>query len=130
PRRTVAQLAYAFLFSVDSCAGIDLTRRVIYSRSGDYLVVIDHVRSPEQVTAHQRWQLGEGVDAQITRNRVALRSGQHRALLAFAGTASALDQVTGSPKPFDGWVATGWKKKVPATAVTARSEEHTSELQS
>src|SRR5699024_1997809 len=50
---------------------------------------------------------------------VALRAGQHRALLAFAGTASALDQVTGSPKPFDGWVATGWKKKVPATAVTA-----------
>ena len=118
-RRTVTQRAYDFLFSDDSFAGIDLTRRVIYSRSGDYLVVIDHVRSPEQVTAHQRWQLGEGVDAQITRNRVALRSGQHRALLAFAGTASALDQVTGSTKPFDGWVATGWKKKVPATAVTA-----------
>src|SRR5699024_11094210 len=95
------------------------TRRVIYSRAGDYLVVIDHVRAPEQVTAHQRWQLGPEVTATLGGRRIELRSGDHHAALAFAGTASTLEEITASDDPFDGWVAMGWKKKAPATAVTA-----------
>lgn len=118
-RESVTERAYDVLFSDDSFRGIGLTRRVIYSVSGDYLVVIDHVRSPKEITAHQRWQLGPHVNAALSRHRVELTSGDHRAVLAYVGTATDLDQVTGSEKPFDGWVATGWKKKAPATAVTA-----------
>ena len=98
---------------------MDLTRRLIYSRTGDYLVVIDHVRSAKPVTARQRWQLGPEVTATIAGQRVELRAGDRRAVLAYAGTAATLEQITGSEKPFDGWVATGWKQKTPATAVTA-----------
>src|SRR5699024_1423848 len=118
-RESVTERAYDLLFSDDSFPGIDLTRRVIYSVSGDYLVVIDHVRSPEEVTARQRWQLGTEVQATISRHRVEMTSGEHRAVLAYAGTATELTQVTGRQKPFDGWVSTGWKQKAPATAVTA-----------
>src|SRR5699024_735132 len=59
------------------------------------------------------------VTAAIAGQRVELRAGERHAVLAYAGTAASLDQVTGSHDPFDGWVATGWKQKVPATAVTA-----------
>lgn len=118
-REAVSQRAYDFLFTDASFSGVDLTRRVIYSLNGDYLVVIDHVRSPHEVTARQRWQLGPGIDAAINRQCVELTSGDHSAVLAYAGTATTLDQVTGSTKPFDGWVATGWKQKTPATAITA-----------
>lgn len=118
-RRTLTQRSYDLLFTDSSFPDVDLTRRVIYSRTGDYLVVIDHVRSPDPVTARQRWQLGPEVSASIAGQRVELSSGDRRAVLAYAGTAATLKQVTGSEKPFDGWVATGWKQKVPATAVTA-----------
>src|SRR5699024_6163440 len=118
-RESVSQRAYDLLFTDDSFPGIELTRRVIYSLNGDYLVVIDHVRTPKEVTARQRWQLGPAVVAAISPHRVELTSGEHRAVLSYAGTATALDQVTGNEEPFDGWVATGWKKKAPATAVTA-----------
>lgn len=118
-RRTLTQRSYDLLFTDTSYTGVDLTRRVIYSRTGDYVVVIDHVRSAEPVTARQRWQLGSEVSATIAGQRVELRAGDRRAVLAYAGTAARFEQVTGSTKPFDGWVATGWKQKLPATAVTA-----------
>src|SRR5699024_2368417 len=98
-RRSLTQRSYDLLFTDTSYPDVDLTRRVIYSRSGDYLVVIDHVRSARQVTARQRWQLGPDVAANITRQRVELRAGERRAVLAYAGTASALRQVTGSHDP-------------------------------
>lgn len=118
-REAVSQRAYDLLFSDDSFPDVELTRRVIYSLTGDYLVVIDHVRSSGKVTARQRWQLGPGVEATRATRRVELRARDRSAVLAFPGTAAELDQVTGSEHPFDGWVATGWKQKAPATAVTA-----------
>lgn len=118
-RQHITPRSYDFLFHDPSFPGIELTRRIIYSRTGDYLVVIDHVRAPETVTARQRWQLGPDVRASLSRHRVDLHSGERRAVLSYAGTATALEEVTASDSPFDGWVATGWKQKAPATAVTA-----------
>lgn len=118
-RSTRTENAYDLLFRDDSFEDIALTRRVIYSQSGDYLVVVDHVVAPLPVTAHQRWQLGPGVTSVLGRHRVDLSHGGRRAVLAFSGTYTELAQVTGSDDPFDGWVSTGWKQKVPATAVTA-----------
>ncbi|MFC7457053.1 heparinase II/III family protein [Brachybacterium sp. GCM10030267] len=118
-RRTVTDRAYDFLFSDNSFAGVSLTRRVIYSTHGDYLVIVDHVRSNQPVTAIQRWQLGPGVDAEISRHRAELTSGSHKAALSFVGTATQLSQLRAQNSPFDGWVATGWKQKTEATVVNA-----------
>src|SRR5699024_7420178 len=109
-----------FLFDDDSFEGITLTRRVIYSVSGEYLVVVDHVNSREACTGVQRWQLGPSVETSFDRHRVELTNGDHRAALCFSGTRTELESVTGREDPFDGWVSTGWKKKEPATAVLAR----------
>ncbi|WP_193105892.1 heparinase II/III family protein [Brachybacterium sp. FME24] len=108
-----------FLFDDDSFEGIKLSRRIVYSVSGEYLVVVDHVTSQEECTGTQRWQLGSGVTASLSGNRVELAAGDHRAALCFSGTRSALEEVTGQDDPFDGWVSTGWKKKERATAITA-----------
>jgi len=118
-RQAITDRSYDFHFTDNSFPGVTLTRRVIYSTSGDYLVVVDHVRSKQERTGIQRWQLGPGVGAKISRHRVELTAGDHAAAICFAGTATALEQVTGQTNPFDGWVATGWKTKTEATAVSA-----------
>ncbi|ATG50897.1 hypothetical protein CFK38_04660 [Brachybacterium vulturis] len=118
-RRAITDRAYDFLFSDSSFEGVTLTRRVIYSTAGEYLVIVDHVRSRDDVTAIQRWQLGPDVDASITRHRAELASGECRASLSYVGTATQLSQLRGQNSPFDGWVATGWKQKTEATVVNA-----------
>lgn len=119
-RHLSSERHHDFLFDDDSFEGVTLTRRVVYSTSGEYLVIVDHVNAREDCTGLQRWQLAPGIAATIARNRVKLSDADHRALLNFSGTRTDLEQVTGREDPFDGWVSTGWKKKAPATAVLAR----------
>lgn len=118
-RQVITDRSYDFHFTDNSFRGVALTRRVIYSTSGDYLVVVDHVRSKQERTGIQRWQLGPGVETAISRHRVELTAGDQAAAICFAGTATTIEQVTGQNNPFDGWVATGWKTKTEATAVSA-----------
>lgn len=119
-RHLSSERHHDFLFDDDSFEGITLTRRVIYSVSGEYLVVVDQVNSREACTGVQRWQLGPSVETSFDRHRVELTNGDHRAALCFSGTRTELESVTGREDPFDGWVSTGWKTKEPATAVLAR----------
>lgn len=118
-RHTESARAHDFLFTDNSFDGVALSRRVIYSTGGDYLVVVDHVRSRQEITGRQRWQLGPDVTAEASRHHVALDASGQKAAIAFAGTATALELIRGQNNPFDGWVATGWKKKTEATAVHA-----------
>ncbi|MGP9706995.1 heparinase II/III family protein [Brachybacterium sp. AOP24-D1-21] len=111
---------HEFVLADDSFPGISLMRRVIHSVRGEYLVVVDHVNSRQEITACQRWQLGPEVASSTDGQRAELSAGDHRAALMFAGTAVELSEVTAQESPFDGWVSTGWKQKVPATAITAR----------
>ena len=118
-RHTESARAHDFLFTDNSFDGVALSRRIIYSTGGEYLVVVDHVRSRQDVTGRQRWQLGPDVTAEASRHYVTLDAAGRKGAIAFAGTATALELVRGQNSPFDGWVATGWKKKTEATAVHA-----------
>lgn len=109
-----------FLFEDDSFTGVRLTRRIVYSVNGEYLVVVDHVDSTTECTGVQRWQLGPAVETSVGPRRVELTSGDHHAALCFSGTRTDLEEVTAREDPFDGWVSTGWKKKKPATAILAK----------
>lgn len=113
---------HEFVLVDNSFRGVSLTRRVIHSVRGEYLVIVDHVNSPQEVLAAQRWQLGPEVTTSMGQHQVELNAGEHRASLMFAGTATALSEVRARDEPFDGWVSTGWKRKAPATAVTARKQ--------
>lgn len=119
-KQTHTERHHEFVLVDNSFRGVRLTRRVIHSVQGEYLVIVDHVNSPQEVLAAQRWQLGPEVTTSLSQHRVELRAGEHRASLMFAGTATDLSEVRGQDEPFDGWVSTGWKQKATATAVTAR----------
>ncbi|MFC0675719.1 heparinase II/III domain-containing protein [Brachybacterium hainanense] len=111
--------AHEFVLSDLSYEGIELTRRVIFSTRGEYLVVIDHATSRRRITGLQRWQLGTEVEAQIDDHTVSLVAKGHRATLWFDGTPTEVTTVRAQDDPFDGYVSTGWKKMAPATAVVA-----------
>lgn len=110
-----------FLLRDDSYDGVQLTRRVVSSAQGEYLVVIDDVHASEQVTAIQRWQLGHEVEPTLGQNRADLRARHSRAVLLLEGDVTGIDEVRAQETPFDGWVSTGWKQMAPATAISARA---------
>lgn len=112
--------AHEFVLEDPSFADVELTRRIIYSTHGEYLVVLDHASSRRRITAVQRWQLGTEVEARAESNTVALSAGDRRATLWFDDTAPPeISTIRAQEEPFDGYVSTGWKKMAPATAVLA-----------
>ncbi|NHU84262.1 hypothetical protein GWK18_01370 [Kocuria sp. JC486] len=99
-------------------ADVDLTRRVLFSTSGEYLVVVDTVRADRDVVAVQRWQLGAGVEAESTKNVVALSSGEKSAALYASGTKADTSIIRNTaPWLPEGRIATAWKQSVPAPVV-------------
>lgn len=119
-KREVSSQSYDFTFDDESFKGVSLRRRIVYSLSGEYIVVIDTVRSDKEVTAELRWQLDAGVEASLDQNIVRLSKNDRHAAIAFVGTSSQIDITCGQDDPFDGWVATGWKQKEPANAIQCR----------
>lgn len=100
--------------------GVELNRRVIYSRGGDFVVVIDTVRSESAVTVHQRWHLDP--ETQVTRTPLgySLSRGAKSASIDWRGKAPELEAIRGAVKPLDGWIATEWMQKEPTTVISAR----------
>lgn len=119
-RQLTTSRSHDFLLEDNSFSGVELRRRVLFSVTGEYLVVIDHVASKRKVTGTQRWQLGPAVEATLGEHRVELASGDRRGALWFDQAPLELSTVTAQDEPFDGFVSTGWKKMAPATAVLAR----------
>lgn len=119
-RREITPQFHDFVLADDSFRGISLARRVVYSVSGEYLVVLDTVSSLLRVTARQRWQLGPSVDATVDGTSVHLTSGDAAAHLQEVGATIEVETVRAQDSPFDGWVSTAWKSKEPATALAFR----------
>ncbi|MGP5254614.1 heparinase II/III domain-containing protein [Glutamicibacter ardleyensis] len=95
-----------------------ITRRVIYSVSGEYAIVIDHIDSEIECTAVQNWQCGKETTAVATPSgfQLSAPAGGHAAVL-FTGTRPNMSIVSGQESPIAGWVATGWKKREMAPAL-------------
>ncbi|MFF2824133.1 heparinase II/III family protein [Arthrobacter koreensis] len=106
----------------DGYEGVRLTRRVIYCRGGDFLVVIDNVRSETPVVAHQRWHLDPQCDVDRNRWGYNLTNDSKRASIQWRGTTPKLTVSRGAKSPLDGWIATDWMKKVPTNVVSATRE--------
>lgn len=117
--RSITARAHEFVVEDLSYDGIEITRRVIFSTRGEYLVVIDHAASKRQITGVQRWQLGTTVEAKIEGNTVALSSGDRAGTLWFDDIPTEIEAVIAQEDPFDGYVSTGWKQMAPAPVVIA-----------
>lgn len=101
----------------DSFRGILLGRRVIYSTTGEYLIVLDSVDSARKVTAFQRWQLGPEITSSLNGSTAELGSENGVASLQSLGPDAEVTTVRGREDPFDGWVSRAWKSTEPATAI-------------
>lgn len=121
--RTITPAVHDLTVVDDSFSRVSLRRRVIHSVRGEYLVVLDDVQSRKPALVSQRWQLGPEVSADVEDAaglgaRLRLSCGGALATLCVLAPVE-LSMVTAQEEPFDGWVATGWRQKAPATAVTA-----------
>ncbi|GAA1327096.1 hypothetical protein GCM10009592_13570 [Brachybacterium rhamnosum] len=119
-RHEIHEDHHDFLLEDLSVDRVELTRRVIYSTGGEYLVVIDEAAARKKITGVLRWQLGADVNAEASDHQVDLTAAGERAALWFDPAPLDLTTVRDQDDPFDGYVSVGWKKLAPATAVLVR----------
>ncbi len=115
--RRVDDALYDVTFVDRGYAGVRLLRRVVYSVSGEYAVVIDSVQSDEECTVVQHWQCGAGTEAVVTDRGFALSAGSRRASIVYSGSRPEWDVASGQERPLRGWVATGWKQRAAAPSL-------------
>lgn len=100
--------------------GVLITRRTIYSKRGEFLLVLDAVSSKEQVEVEQRWHVSEKATAVLSGNSAVLESGDQECQMHWIGRSGELSAVRGETKPLDGWTSVGWKKKRATTVLKAK----------
>lgn len=104
---------------------VRIQRRIVFSKAGEYLVVVDTIKSKTDVVADQCWQLDSHVDASITRRGFDLCSGDIKASLHYTGTNAQISIIRGKEKPLRGWVSPEWKVASPANqALFTKSGSH------
>ncbi|MGJ3404931.1 heparinase II/III domain-containing protein [Glutamicibacter sp. Je.9.36] len=99
--------------------GVLLTRRTIYSKHGDYLLVLDAVSADSEVEVHQRWHIDENSEVQIGSKVALMKRANSEKSIYWLGRSGAITSVKGNTDPLDGWTSVGWRKSEPTTVVTA-----------
>ncbi|WP_426003816.1 heparinase II/III domain-containing protein [Paenarthrobacter sp. NyZ202] len=99
--------------------GALLSRRVIYSKTGEYLIVLDRVSSTSSVEVEQRWHLSPETSSTIKGAAAHLESRNTTSRIQWLGSPGKLSHVRGSTEPFEGWTSTGWRQNAPTTLLKA-----------
>lgn len=92
---------------------ITLTRTIMYSRTGEYLVVWDNAGSTKkdakgrrvQPTFTQHWQLGPGRSTTVERGRISTNGSGGNTTLVWVGPQPSLSVANGWTSPRMGWVS-------------------------
>lgn len=100
-------------------ANVVITRKVVYSKTGEYLVVLDAVSAKAIVDVQQRWHFAPEVEATFDGAYLNLSSESAEIGMQWLGSSGTLSRVRGSDEPFEGWTSTGWRKKSPTTLISA-----------
>lgn len=101
-------------------AGVTTVRRVLFSRTGEYLVVYDRLEADRQRTFRQLWQLPVGSRPTVKGRVVATRRDRGNVTVVQAGRVkSALRLVSGATRPYQGWQTVPTERAVPAPTVEA-----------
>lgn len=117
-RQNFSSAVYDATFVDKGYQGARISRRVIYSVSGEYTVVFDNIDSDEECTAVQNWQCGKGTKANTISAGFELSSPSGgTAAVLFTGTRPESKVLSGIESPLAGWVSTGWKKREAAPAL-------------
>lgn len=106
---------------------ITLTRTIMYSRAGEYLVVWDNARSSMKDskgrkvsrTFTQHWQLGPGRSTTIEPGRLSTTGSGGNSTLIWVGAQPSLSVANGWTSPRMGWVSEGYGDLRPAPMARA-----------
>jgi hypothetical protein len=106
---------------------ITLTRTIMYSRKGEYLVVWDNARSsqkdasgkPVLRTFTQHWQLGPGRPTAVEPGRISTNGSGANTTLVWVGPQPSLSVATGWTSPRMGWVSQSYGQLSPAPMARA-----------
>lgn len=96
-----------------------MTRRVIFSKRGEYLLVIDAVSAKEEVEIEQRWHAHESTATILEKSSAVLSNGKAECQLHWVGRNARLTTAKGETKPYNGWTSTGWRKNKETTVISA-----------
>jgi hypothetical protein len=107
--------------------GITLTRTIMYSRGGEYLVVWDNARSSQKDADGQRvsrtftqhWQLGPGKPTTVERGRISTNTTGANTTVVWVGPQPALSIANGWTSPRMGWVSQKYGDLSPAPMARA-----------
>jgi hypothetical protein len=100
--------------------GVEIIRHVVYSRGGDFLVVLDTISSTRgTITANQRWHLDSESSLSPIRNGYRITHQGSTATLLWSGTVPTLSVIKGQESPTDGWTSTKWMRKDAAPVIQA-----------
>lgn len=108
-----------FTFADSGYKGVELKRRVVYCRGGDFFVVVDNVFSADEVSARQRWHVDADTAIEDIPGGVRLDRDGKSSFLLWKGNLPAISTVKGSEEPFDGWMARKWMEKLASPVVSA-----------
>ncbi|WP_146364524.1 heparinase II/III domain-containing protein [Arthrobacter yangruifuii] len=109
-----------FIFRDTGYEGVELLRHVVYSRAGDFFVVIDTITSSQgPVTAKQRWHLDDETKSVTTRKGYQLMREGGTADIQWSGNFPELSVISGQDEPFDGWISTSWMERRSAEVLQA-----------
>lgn len=99
--------------------GVLITRRTIFSKRGEYLLVLDAVSTDEEVEIEQRWHAHESSSVTVQKTSAVLDNGKAQCELHWIGRNGSLGTARGETKPYNGWTSTGWRKNKETTVVTS-----------
>ena len=98
-------------------AGVDATRRIVYSRALGYLVVEDRLSSATPIVARQLWHLSESARPTIDGTSVgSAAASPHARIIQLAGTQKPVI-VKGRTRPVQGWISLYTDHRTPAPTI-------------
>lgn len=96
-----------------------MTRRIIHSKRGEYLLIIDAVSAETDVEVEQRWHISHTADVTFSSNTALLSEADASCNMQWIGRSGSLGEVRGETSPLNGWTSLGWRKNAPTTVLTA-----------
>lgn len=99
--------------------GVLITRRTIFSKRGEYILVLDAVSAEEEVEIEQRWHAHDSSEVTVEKALAVLHNGKAKCELQWVGRNGNLGVARGETNPYNGWTSTGWRKNKETTVVSA-----------
>lgn len=102
-------------------AGVDATRRIVYSRGLGYLVVEDRLRARSWINTRQLWHLAEDAKPAVVGTSVGSKLATPHVRIIQLVVTRKPEIVIGRRDPVQGWISYYTDHRTPAPTIEVRS---------